>query len=120
MARHTIEVIALDLEGTSISNAISQIPRPHLHTFLDGCLQITERVVIFTTVSKHRFREIAKLLVSEGKAPAWFASMEYITWSGHKKDLAFIPHAKPEGIVLVDDVEEYVAEGQHAQWIEVD
>ncbi|MFA0562744.1 NIF family HAD-type phosphatase [Vibrio sp. 10N.222.51.C8] len=120
MIRNKIKVIALDLEGTLISNAISQIPRPHLHTFLDGCLQITERVVMLTTVNEHRFREIAELLVSEGSAPAWFSSMEYIHWSGHKKDLSFVPNAETEAIILVDDVEAYVAEGQDSQWIEIE
>jgi hypothetical protein len=28
-------ILALDLEGTLISNAISQIPRPGLHCFLE-------------------------------------------------------------------------------------
>lgn len=120
MIRNKLEVIALDLEGTLVSNAISQIPRPYLHTFLDGCLQITERVVMFTTVSEPRFREIAELLVSEGNAPKWFSSMEYIYWSGHKKDLSFIPNAKIEATILIDDVEEYVVQGQESQWIEIE
>lgn len=51
---HDIEVIALDLEGTLIFNAISQIPRPDLYVFLNGCREITERIVMFT--SEPRFR----------------------------------------------------------------
>jgi hypothetical protein len=30
-------VIALDLEGTLISNAVSQFPRPGLYSFLEYC-----------------------------------------------------------------------------------
>jgi hypothetical protein len=33
----TIKVIALDLEGTLISNARRQIPRPGLYQFLEAC-----------------------------------------------------------------------------------
>ena len=55
-----IEVIALDLEGTLISNAISQIPRPGLNKFLELCRSITNRVVIFTAVKEEVFRGIAK------------------------------------------------------------
>lgn len=117
--KHDIEVIALDLEGTLISNAISQIPRPHLYAFLNGCREISERVVMFTTVSEPRFREIARLLVSEGYAPEWFSAIEYIHWIGHKKDLKFIPNAKTETVILVDDVKEYVVDGQCKQWVEI-
>ncbi|EGQ9595580.1 hypothetical protein F3R80_03395 [Vibrio parahaemolyticus] len=118
--KRNIEVIALDLEGTLISNAISQIPRPHLLVFLSGCYVITERVVMFTTVSEPRFREIAKVLVSEGYAPEWFSSMEYIHWNGQKKDLTFIPNAKSESTILVDDVEEYIVKEQNKQWVEIE
>ena len=114
---NTIKIIALDLEGTLISNAISQIARPHLHSFLEGCKDITERVVMYTTVSEPRFRQIARLLVSEGAAPDWFASMEYVQWSGRKKDLAFISNANVAETVIVDDVEEYIEEDQRSQWV---
>ncbi|MCF7482589.1 hypothetical protein L3V31_12710 [Vibrio sp. J1-1] len=116
---HDIEVIALDLEGTLISNAISQIPRPDLYVFLNGCREITDRVVVFTTVSEPRFRQISNLLVSEGYAPNWFSSIEYIHWSGNKKNLSFIPNVKIEKVILVDDVEEYIVDGQDKQWIEI-
>lgn len=118
--KNTISVIALDLEGTLISNAISQTPRPYLHAFLDGCREITVRIVMFTTVSEERFRQIAQLLVSEGVAPEWFASMEYIHWCGHKKDLSFIPDAKIDSTVLVDDVAAYVADGQESHWVSIE
>ncbi len=114
-----IAVIALDLEGTLISNAISQIPRPHLHTFLDGCKDITDRVVIFTTVKEERFRKIAQLLVSEAVAPEWFSTIEYINWHGKTKDLNFIPNSKTSEAVLVDDAVAYITTGQEKQWIEV-
>lgn len=114
------KVIALDLEGTLISNAISQIPRPHLYEFLAGCKSITERVVMFTTVREQQFRQIAQLLVSEGVAPPWFETMEYVKWDGHKKDLGFIPDCDAESTVLIDDVEAYVAIGQEQQWLEIE
>ncbi len=75
---------------------------------------------MFTTVSEPRFREIAGLLVSEGNAPSWFASIEYINWNGHTKDLEFIPDCALEATVLVDDVEAYVAQGQYCQWAKIE
>lgn len=54
-------IIALDLEGTLISNAISQIRRPHLFTFLVGCREVAHRIVMFTTVSESRFTIFRKL-----------------------------------------------------------
>lgn len=115
----TLDIIALDLEGTLISNAISQYPRPHLYQFLEGCHSLAPRLVMYTTVSESRFREIAALLVSEGVAPSWFSTMEYIAWTGREKDLAFIPGADINKTVLVDDVEAYVADGQLTQWIPI-
>ncbi|PSU43455.1 MULTISPECIES: NIF family HAD-type phosphatase [Photobacterium] len=115
-----IEIIALDLEGTLISNAISQIPRPHLYEFLEGCKAITKHVVMFTTVREEKFRQIARLLVSESVAPDWFERMEYVEWDGHKKDLCLINDCNIESTVLVDDVEAYVEAGQEPQWLEIE
>lgn len=114
-----LEVIALDLEGTLISNAFSQIARPGLYAFLEGCKSITERVVIYTTVKEDLFRKIAQLLVSEGSAPTWFATIEYIKWSCPTKDLNQIQGASVAACVLVDDCNLYVHEGQAGQWLEV-
>ena len=118
--RKIIETIALDLEGTLISNAVSQIPRPYLLVFLEGCKELSDRIVMFTTVSEVRFRQIAHLLVSEGTVPAWFEHVEYINWSGEKKDLTFIPHSTLEATILVDDVEAYIAQGQDQQWLYIE
>lgn len=112
-------VIALDLEGTLISNAVSQIPRPGLYAFLEGCKSITPRVAIYTTVREVRFREIANALVHEKAAPEWFAGIEYIAWSGATKDLNFIPESSLETTVLLDDYAGYVHPGQEALWIPV-
>jgi len=114
-----IKVLALDLEGTLISNAMSQIPRPGLFQFLSRCRELFPRVVIFTTVREERFRNIAQLLVEEGAAPAWFTSIEYVTWQGQTKDLSFIPGIEVEEALLVDDYEIYVHPGQEAQWMQV-
>lgn len=113
-------VLALDLEGTLISNAMSQIPRPGLSTFLRFCNGLFPRVVIFTTVIEPRFREIARLLVEESLAPVWFESIEYIAWQGPTKDLKFIADAEPSDVLLADDFERYVHPGQEAQWVQVD
>lgn len=113
-------VLALDLEGTLISNAMSQIPRPGLAEFLKSCAELFPRIVMFTTVEEERFRKIARLLVEEGAAPAWFADMEYITWHGKTKDLRFVPGVPPHQVLLVDDFELYVHPGQEAQWLQIE
>ncbi|AVJ26938.1 NIF family HAD-type phosphatase [Achromobacter spanius] len=112
-----LSVLALDLEGTLISNAVSQIPRPGLFNFLEGCREQFPRIVMFTTVNETRFRAIASVLIQERAAPAWFAQLEYVSWTGATKDLALIRNAAVENCLLVDDFEAYVHPGQHAQWI---
>lgn len=115
-----MKVIALDLEGTLISNAISQMARPGLHDFLEACRNLCSRVVIFTTVKEDLFYQIATILVNEGSAPGWFKEIEYVHWSGEKKDLGFVKNVDPVDVVLVDDFEGYVCIHQKSQWIEVE
>ena len=112
-----LKVLALDLEGTLISNAVSQIARPGLFDFLEDCRKLFPRIVIFTSVNEERFRSIATLLITEGYAPNWFAEIEYISWSGESKNLIFVDGALPGEILLVDDYEKYIHPGQESQWI---
>lgn len=113
-------VLALDLEGTLISNAMSQIPRPGLAEFLVRCEAMFGRIVVYTTVKEQRFRQIAQLLVAEGRAPAWFACVEYVNWTGATKDLSFIPGIQAQQALLVDDFEICVHPGQERQWVPVE
>jgi NLI interacting factor-like phosphatase len=62
--------IALDLEGTLISNAVSQFPRPGLFTFLEYCHENFDRLVMFTAVNEVRFRSIARILFRAADIPA--------------------------------------------------
>jgi len=112
-------ILALDLEGTLISNAASQIPRPGLFRFLEQCHELFPRVVMFTTVDEPRFRRIAELLVQEGLVPPWFAELEHVTWSGSTKDLVCIADGGVRDTLLVDDFVGYVHPGQQSQWVEV-
>ena len=114
-----LDVLALDLEGTLISNAMSQIARPGLYEFLERCQMLFPRIVMFTTVREDLFRDIARLLVAEEAAPAWFQGVEYVHWQGKTKDLSYIANAVPARTVLVDDFEAYVHPGQEAQWLAI-
>lgn len=114
-----IDVIALDLEATLISDVFSQIPRPGLYDFLEFCHNSFERVVIFTAVTDERFRQVARQLIDGGYAPAWFADIEYIAWDRNVKDLRFVPNALMERILLVDDYPAYIHPDQLKNWIEI-
>lgn len=118
--------IALDLEGTLISNAVSQFPRPGLFIFLEYCHENFNRLVIFTAVDEVRFRSISKTLAEAGDVPAWFVDLEYINWHGTYKDLSFIPHSTidsfgtlRERTILIDDRIEYIHPDQKDRWLEI-
>ncbi|TFH64336.1 MAG: hypothetical protein E4G91_06135 [Candidatus Zixiibacteriota bacterium] len=113
------KVLALDLEGTLISNAVSQIPRPGLYDFLDQAKKLFPRIVIFTTVPDELFRCVARGLVNSGDVPAWFAELQHVKWEGQVKDLRFVNDSSVEDILLVDDYEGYVSEDQKKQWIAI-
>lgn len=116
---HDLQVLALDLEGTLISNAMSQIARPGLRKFLDFCGEAFPRVVIYTSIPENHVRRKARILVNQGSAPEWFVDVEYIEWDGKIKDLRFIPGAEPEEIILIDDHEAYIHPRQRQQWIKI-
>lgn len=111
--------IALDLEGTLIQDQFTPDARPHLHRFLEVCQSIG-RVVMMTTVPEEKFREIARILVEQEKAPEWFPDLEYINWQRPYKDLRFIPDINPQECVLVDDYEGYVHPEQTEQWLQLE
>ncbi|WP_423172582.1 NIF family HAD-type phosphatase [Stenotrophomonas maltophilia] len=108
----------MDLEGTLISNAISQIARPGLAEFLAGARRQFETLVMFTTVPEERFRNIAELLVRERSAPEWFADIHFVQWSGKTKDLSFVSKRIGDALLL-DDYAPYVHLGQEHLWVEV-
>lgn len=110
-------VIALDLEGTLISNAMSQIPRPGLHAFLEDCRALSPHVVLFTYVKPPRLRQIVNGLVAESLAPKWLSDVECVEWDGATKDLRFIRDCHVESAVLVDDLAAYVHPGQEPNWV---
>lgn len=111
-------ILALDLEGTLISNAVSQIPRPGLYRFLEDVRSQFEELVLFTTVPEALARSIAGLLVTEGSVPAWFSGLRYTHWSGKTKDLSYVsPHLGDA--LLLDDHGPYVHDGQESLWVEI-
>lgn len=111
-------ILAMDLEGTLISNAVSQIPRPGLFKFLESMRSQFSQLVIFTTVPEPLVRKICSLLVEEGMAPMWFADIRYINWEGATKDLRFVvPDAHKA--LLLDDHASYVHPGQEREWVEI-
>lgn len=110
-------VLALDLEGTLISNAVSQIPRPGLSSFLVSVSETFDDVVLFTTVPRQSARKIASLLADEGHAPQWFAGIPYVEWEGSTKDLRLVSPQLGQALLL-DDHGPYVHPGQLEYWIE--
>lgn len=88
-------VIALDLEGTLISNAISQFPRPGLAEFLEFCRQRFQRIYVYTAVNDGRCHEVIYNLVVHDLAPSWLSNVPFIDWDRNLKDLYNIPDASP-------------------------
>lgn len=119
----TTRVLALDLEGTLISNAMSQFVRPGLYAFLETCFERFAHVVLFTAVGKSRAMGILTQLVREGCVPEQTATMRYVDWDGEHKDLRFVQQFFSEvplsDIFLVDDLEAYVMPGQRDQWVPI-
>ncbi|HGM6067046.1 NIF family HAD-type phosphatase [Stenotrophomonas sp.] len=110
-------ILALDLEGTLISNAVSQIPRPGLCNFLEHAATTFDEVVLFTTVPKHLALRIVLLLAEEAHVPLWFTEVRYVEWTGSTKDLRFVSPLLGQALLL-DDHRSYIHPDQHRFWIE--
>lgn len=109
-------LLCLDLEGTLISNAISQIPRPGLYTFLESVSAVCD-LVLYTSVSSERVNAIRNLLVEEGVAPVWFLDLAVLHPTGTIKDKA---RCGRSDALLLDDQAGVVAPGEESWWIPIE
>jgi len=120
MRRLVIRVLALDLERTLISDANSVDPRPHLAEFLAFCHEHFDRIALFTTVEEADARETLTELVRRGYASEELAArLEYVSWCGEYKDLAFVSGVLPEEVLLVDDDAGWIRPDQRDRWIAI-
>src|SRR5262245_778937 len=99
-----LRVLALDLERTLISDANRADPRPGLANFLAFCHKRFARVVLFTTVEEADARAALNELVRRDCVPAELAErLEYVSWCGEYKDVAFVAGCTSDEVILVDD-----------------
>ncbi|PHS10140.1 MAG: hypothetical protein COA78_11590 [Blastopirellula sp.] len=112
-------IIALDLEGTLISNAVSQFARPGLFKYLSWCKDYFEEVYIYSAVRDSKCHEIVYNLVSRNLAPKWLEDTQFIQWDRKFKDLANIAGATIEDCLIVDDNRDYILDDQIHQWIKI-
>jgi hypothetical protein len=108
-------LLCMDLEGTLISNAVSQIPRPGLYAFLESVAEVCD-LMLYTSVSSERVNAIRNLLVKEGVAPAWFLGLSVCHPSGTIKDKA---RCGRSDALLLDDQAAVVAPGEEGWWVPI-
>lgn len=113
------KVLALDLEGTLVSNAMSQMPRQGLFQFLEWAFAAFPRVELFTAVQAEEAREVIVGLVNLGDAPVQLAKIPIVTWSGRYKSLEFVEDADPAECLIVDDDEEWIRPEDRDSWVEI-
>ena len=112
--------IALDLEGTLISNAVSQFPRPGLRVFLDSCEERFNRVCVYTAVRDVVCVPIIKTMVDEQNAPSWLLETELVQWDRTVKDLSNISNSEIKDCLILDDNPDYIVESQVSKWIQIE
>ena len=112
-------LVCLDLEGTLISNAVSQIPRPHLFEFLHELKEFAD-VVLYTSVSEDRTKAIKALLANEKYVPEWFRELPSLHPIGTVKSRELVSNRHLyETILLVDDQAAVVKEGEADGFVHV-
>jgi len=114
-------VIALDLEGTIISDEQHRIARPGLYDFLTACGKFA-RIVVYTMVDEETTQEIVEELVAKGHAPEWFLGVQWVDWHGVEtdyKDLNLISEASSKTAIIVDDYKTFVHPQQTDRWVPI-
>lgn len=106
-----VTLLAVDLEGTLVSTAVSAFARPGLAQFLTWANSTFPTVVLFTSVPAPRARAVVAALVELGEAPGWFRDIEIVEAAGSVKDLLRLVPSLYEAL-LVDDQQTSSAPGQ--------
>lgn len=113
-------VLALDLERTLISDARECAPRPGLAAFLAFCREAFPRVVLFTTVEEADARAALAHLVRTGAVPAELVdNLDYVSWVGEYKNLAFVAGVESNRVLLVDDDAGWIRPDQRDNWVPI-
>lgn len=116
----TIQVLALDLEGTLIETLETPIPGGGLAPSLQACQALVSTVVLVTVCEEADVRPVLAQRVADGEAPAWFAGVPVVAWTGQRyKDLRCLGHAPIKWILLVDDDRATVHPEQEDRWIRI-
>lgn len=108
-------LLCFDLEGTLLSNAVSQIPRPSLYPFRERAIALCD-LMIYTSVSEQRVFAIQKLLVPENSAPIWFEALNVIRPAGTLKPKSACGH---DDAFLLDDQVSVIAPGEEDWSIQI-
>jgi hypothetical protein len=108
-------LLCLDLEGTLISNAVSQIPRPGLYRFLEHASVLCD-LMLYTSVSRERVDSIRRLLIEEQVAPKWFVELPVI----HPTDtVKYKNRCGRSCALLLDDQVAVLAAGEEDWWVPI-
>lgn len=108
-------LLCLDPEGALISNAVSQIPRPGLKTFLERA-SVSCDLMLFTSVTAKRVDEIKRTLVEEEVVPLWFENFPVIHPEGTVK---YRESCGDDNAMLLDDQSAVIAPGEESWWIPI-
>lgn len=109
--------LALDLEGTLVSNAVSLFARPGLHDFLDWTATRFEQRYLYTAVTKHRAEHSLEVLARHGDVPRSFSAVPVVELFGTWKDLRVID---PElGHLLLLDDQAVIEPTQLDRWVSI-
>jgi len=109
-------LLCLDLEGTLISKAVSQIPRPGLDVFLESVSELCD-LMIYTSVSRGRVDRIRDLLIEERVVPSWFEDLPVVHPEGTVKVKALCGRTDA---MLLDDQAAVFATGEEDWWIPIE
>ncbi|MEZ5138600.1 MAG: NADAR family protein [Acidimicrobiales bacterium] len=112
-------VLALDLEGTILSSAVSCFVRPRAFELLEWARTRFADVVVFTTVPEPAARRALLDVVGLEELPPWLLDCRVLHAPGGAKDLRRVADLDQMDVVLLDDQPTATVPGQERHWVPV-
>jgi hypothetical protein len=118
-----MKILALDLEGTLISNALPMdcTPRPGLWPFLSWVKRYF-KVVLYTNVFPRRARASLRRIVRGGHAPVWLSRVMIFNperCNGEEKAKDLLSVGPLGQVLIVDDSPGAIREDQRGFWLPI-
>lgn len=111
-------VLALDIEGTLISNGVSLFPRQGLFEFFANIQPLFDEIFFYSSLTNPTRTNVLEHLAQEGSIPRWALGLRQVESHSRYKDLRYTGYVVSE-VLIVDDMRAMIDPAQESQWVPI-